>query len=332
MTIDLMYKQMLITLFAVLSLPLIFYFLTFHGSLSVKHDRWAEFGSYLSGTYGTFAFIILAYTTNITRRQFTIQNEDNIFFKLYESLKNRIDNSLVVIDNTEHTKHKTLMILANRFREELSETTLEIARVLLCKAPENINDIHYMKIFMATRELNFIDSFSEYKTDFISKITAQPDFNTRWEVLEFYIGSRGQESGDLRNALQAIGSVNFYKIPFPERRHYYNLVAQTVIREHGEFLDGYFRNICFLVEFATKSYNRDIYIKFIKSQLTKYELIIIFYLIAGRDGKLGNMKNLLDLGIIDGLLTIGCQSLMLDFPSTEELKIELINVFNDQSE
>lgn len=321
---------MLIGALAGLSIPLVFYLFKFNGHLSDNHTTWAEFGSYVSGVYGTFAFLILAYTTDLTRKQFKIQNEDNVFFKLYESLQSRITNITAIVDDKEHAAHQVLKILANKFYEELSWQTLEIARMLLCRDPENIANVHYMKLFMAMYGENAVNSFSEDKANFIADITSQPDFNSRWERLKDRIGSRGYESDSVKDALRATGSVNFYKIPFSERRQYYKIVAQRLSSEYGEFLDGYFKNICFLVGFAAKAHNRTVYIDFIKSQLTKYELVIIFYLIAGRSDQLGVMKNFYDLGIVDGLLTPECGSLMLDCPSPKELEAELYNVFNDE--
>jgi len=311
--------------------PLAMYFFQFHGPLATESGKWGEFGSYISGIYGTLAFLVLAYTTNITRRQFQIQNEDNVFFKLHDSLQGRIANSTATVDGKTHKAHQTLKAIATKFYEELSVETVEIARLLLCNAPETISNTHYMKIFEVLNGNRFIDSFKDDREHFIADIKGQRDFNARWEQLKFYIGSRGEESDRLRDALRATGSVNFYKIPFSERRHHYALVVQRISDDHGEFLDGYFRNICFLLEYVENAINRNTYISFLKSQLTKYELIILFYFAAGQDGDIGCMKYLRDLGIMDGLLTIGCQSLMLDFPSNEELQREIDNVFNDRS-
>lgn len=327
------YTRLIVGIAVFLSaIPLGIYFFKFHGSLSKTHTAWGEFGSYVSGVYGTLAFLVLAYTTNITRRQFQIQNEDNVFFKLYESLQNRITNSSTVEGDSTHTAHQTLKALANKFHEELSAQAIEIARLMLCKSPEQVADVHYMKIFEAIRGLRGFESFTEERDNFISDINGQSDFNARWEQLKFHIGSQGEESGRLKEALRATGSVNFYKIPFTERRLHYVAVAQRLSAGHGEFLDGYFKNICFLLEFAAKSVNKATYLEFLKAQLTKYELIIVFYLVAGRDGELGNMKNLRDLGVMDGLVALGCQSLMIDFPSAEDLMYELENVFYERLE
>ncbi|WP_205230283.1 putative phage abortive infection protein [Azospira oryzae] len=311
----------------IVAFPLGIYFFHFYGQLSTNHGEWGDFGSYISGVYGTLAFVVLAYTTNITRRQFQIQNEDNIFFKLYESLQNRITNSSALVGDANHTAHQTLKAVAKKFHEELSAEAIEIARHLLCETPEEIADVHYMKIFEAIWGWRFIDSFNEKRDNFISDINGQRHFNDRWEQLKCYIGSRGEETGRLKEALRATGCVNFYKIPYSTRRQHYIAVTKRLSDEHGEFLDGYFKNICFLLEFAAKSINQATYVSFLNAQLTKYEIVILFYLAAGRNGELGSIKYLRDLGIMDSLITPDCQSLMLDFPSDEELKNELENVF-----
>lgn len=309
-----------------ITFPLTIYFLNFHGRLSANHSRWAEFGSYLAGVYVVPTLAVLVYTTFITRKQFQIQNEDNLFFKLYDSLQNRISNSTIVVDDKTYTGYHILKILVKRFYEELYEQSIEIARLLLSNNPENISDIHFDKIFEAIEESR--PEFSLDRQKFIDDINGYPDKNER---LKYYIGSRGEESRKLRKALFATGSVNFYKIRFDERRARYIQVVESISASHGEFLDGYFKDICFLLMFVAKTFNRAAYINFLKSQLTKYELIIIFYLVAGRDTKLGSMKNLMDFGFMDELLTIGCQSLMIDCPSDKVMKKEIDYVFTDST-
>lgn len=218
------------------AVPLIAYFFKYNGSFATEHSRWGEFGSYISGVYGALAFLVLAYTTNITRRQFRIQNEDSVFFKLFDTLQNRIINSAIVVHDGPHTGHDTTKALATCFYRELSEETIEIARLLLCNDPNSVSSTHYMKIFEALNGMRFIDSFEQDKEDFINDIESQPNFNAKWEQLKMYIGSRGEEPEHLRDALRATGSVHFYKIPFSERRHYYSVAAQRMAHAHGEFL------------------------------------------------------------------------------------------------
>ncbi|NJL36643.1 MAG: hypothetical protein HC840_06665 [Leptolyngbyaceae cyanobacterium RM2_2_4] len=169
------------------------------------------------------ALIVVAYTTYLTREQFKRQNEDGIFFKLFKGLQNRIQNSIIIVDDEEISAYKCLKYIAKR------------------------------------------------------------------EQLKNYVGSGGAESDKVRKALQHTGSANFYKIPFKDRQHHYSEALRRIMSDHGEFLDGYFRNLLFVVEVAAASSNKDLYARFINAQLTRYEVVILFYMIAG-GGNLSTMQ------------------------------------------
>lgn len=275
------------------------------------------------------AFVALVYTTNITRKQFNIQNEDSVFFKLYDSLQNRISIATLSIDGDKFSAHQLIKMLANKFYSELSEESVEIARLLLAKRPETISNTHYGKIFEAINGEDYFETLTNDKDNLIQDINSQVDFNSRWEALKYYIGSRGDEGSKLKDALRATGSVNFYKIPFSERRSHYKHVYQRLSIEYGGFLDGYFKNVKYLLEFADKSTNKDMYVNFINSQLTKYELILLFYFIVGSEQKLEDKIVFFNLGVFDEMLSIDFHILMIDAPSKEILKNELNNIFKN---
>jgi hypothetical protein len=310
-------------------MPLAVYFYNFNGGLSSDHSTWAELGSYLGGSYGALAFVALIYTTNITRKQFKIQNEDSVFFKLYDSLQNRISIATISIDGKECDAHQLIKELANKFYSELSEESVEIARLLLAKNPESISDLNFMKIFQAINGEDYLEKFTADKESLIQNINSQVDFNSRWEELKNYIGSRGTEGSQLKDALRATGSVNFYKIPFSERSSHYKIVYDKLSIEYGEFLDFYFKNIKYLLKFASKSTNKDLYVNYFKSQLTKYELILLFYYIVGSEHKVEDKIIFLNLSVFDELLSIDYHKLMIDAPSKEIIKGELNSVFEN---
>ncbi len=201
--------------------------------------------------------------------------------------------------------------------------------MLLCKTPETVSNIHYSKIFEALNGSRFSETLVEDRNAFIADITAQGEFNRRWERLKAYIGSRGEEPEKVREALLATGRMNFYKIPFEERQRHYANALRQIMRDHGEFLDGYFRNLLFVVELAENTSNRDSYVKFINAQLTRYEIVIIFYMIAGGEESIPGAINFHKLGLLNRLRTIDCQSLMIDSPGDEEIERELNSVFKN---
>lgn len=307
--------------------PLVLYFFRFHSPLSTEHTRWGEFGSYLSGVYGSLALIIVVYSTFLTRVQFKRENEDSVFFKLFDSLQNRITSSVVKVGEDNLSAHKTLKHIVDKFYEELSKEAVEIARLLLCNSPENLGDTQYLQLFGAIRGGFDNQSILANRSEFIENITSTNDFNIRWETLKCYIGSRGSEPKPVREALQKIGNVYFYKIPYDERKKRYEAALIRVLDEHGEFLDGYFSTLLFVVEFAETTCNMDLYRKYIQSQLTRYEIIIIFYMLTGKKQKLSEVSVFYKSGLLNRLKKSDCTSLMIDMPSPEEIEVELNNLF-----
>lgn len=322
-----MKKPLILVLVAIGLVPVVVYFNQFHGPLAAEHGRWGEFGSYLSGVYGSLALIILTYTTCLTRNQFRRQNEDSVFFKLFESLQNRIQQSTIKVGDSEFPAHKSLKYIAEKFYFELSAESVEIARMLLCEMPEAVSITHYSKIFKALNGPHFLEPLGEDRDAFIADITAQKNFNERWERLKTYIGSRGEESEKIREALRATGSANFYKIPYRKRQRHYANALQQIMRDHGEFLDGYFRNLLCVVQHTEKASSKDLYVNFINAQLTRYEIVIIFYMIAGGKESIPGTISVNKLGLLNRLQTIDCQSLMIDCPGDEEIERELRSVF-----
>ncbi len=308
--------------------PIILYFFRFHASLSTEPLRWAEFGSYLSGVYGSLALIIVVYSTFLTREQFKRENEDIVFFKLFDSLQNRINSSIVRVGEDNLSAHKILKHIVDIFYEELSSESVDIARLLLCNSPEDLNDTQYFQLFIAIHGNADLQEIQEARSEFIRNITSTNDFNIRWEILKNYISSSGFESEPIREALRKIGSVYFYKIPYSKRKNSYEAALDRVLIKHGEFLDGYFSTLLFVVEFAEGSCNRDLFIKYIHSQLTRYEIIILFYMLAGKAQPFPDAAIFNKSGILNRLKTIECTLLMIDQPSKEAIDIELQNLFS----
>ncbi|MDO8773821.1 MAG: hypothetical protein Q7K57_34930 [Burkholderiaceae bacterium] len=320
-------KNVIILAAAAFLLPVGLYVFKFGSALTDSHAHWGEFGSYLSGVYGSLALVILAYTTYLTQTQFKRQNEDSVFFKLFDSLQNRVANSVIRVDGDELSAHQCSKYIAERFAKELSIEAVEIARLLLWKNPESIGKTQLFKLLHAVRGNVVFDKIEENCESFIKELTSSDDLNIRWENLKYHIGSRGAEGHDIRKALEAIGSVSFYKIPFQMRQTHYQVALSRILSDHGEFLDGYFSSLECIAELAEVATNREIYIKYIQAQLTRYEVIIVFYMLAGQEHPKSRALSFRSSGILNRLKTLDCQSLMLDFPSREDIEMELQHVF-----
>lgn len=323
-----LFKSLLFALLAgIFLVPLVAYLWIFHGGLTASHSRWGEFGSYLSGVYGSLALFVVAYTTYLTREQFRRQNEDGVFFRLFDSLQSRVEASVVEANGSTLSGHRCLKHIVDRFYQELSDEAVELARLLLTRAPETVDDTQYMKLFQAINGRKSYEDFEEQKAEFIAAIQSSGNFNDRWEKLKYYIGSRGQETKEIREALCSLGSVNFYKIPFKDRRRHYAAAHRRIVEDHGELLDGYLSTVLLVTGLACEAANRAIYEKYIQSQLTRYEVIIIFYMLVGQESPIAGQQVVRDVGAIRRLRTFDCQSLMFEIPSTEQIDVEMGELF-----
>lgn len=322
-------KITLISLFLIL-VVLIFFapiFIVLYKGGSVQPIGLGDWGSYLSGICGGLAFLVLAYTTYLTWSQFKRQNEDSVFYKLFDSLQYRIQHSSIMVGESEFFAHKSLKHIVMRIRKELSMEAVEVGRELLWQDPENLGVTQYSKLFQAIKGSRWMETFEADRKGFIEEIMAQENGSARWEVLKYYIGSRGHESDCVREALRTIGSVKFYKIPFGDRQEHYSAALNRVLEDHGEFLDGYLNTVLYIAEVAAASTNWQQYSRYIKSQITCYEAVIIFYMLVNRREKTVGVDSLKKIGILDRLMASDCRGLMIDVPDEVEIKREVAEIF-----
>lgn len=317
----------IITLGLLSLLPIGLYLHTFGSTIYSSHQSWGEFGSFLSGIYGSFAFLILAYTTHLTRVQFKIQNEDNIFFKLFEALQKRIESYAITTENKEYKGNQALKILTEEYKKDLRIWSANLARRLLVETPEKIATVSFHKLFLALHNEQEAINYMKFREQFISEMNRQPDITQRIELLKDYFGSAGAEGEKVFDALCATGSIQFYNVPFQTRQSYYKSIVADSFSKYGDFLDGYLHNIIYVIEFAYKGKNHSWYLDYIKSQLTRYELLIIFYLMASKEEMRGTAGKFYDLGIMQRLASSECSRLFLDSPSPELIDAELQYIF-----
>lgn len=317
-------KNVLIALAAVIGgIPIFLYFFVFQGNLSSEHIRWSEFGSFIGGVYGSLSFIILAYSILLTKKQFQKQSEDQVFYKLIDTFQNRITNNSLNADGNIIDSYSVFKHIVEYMYSELETECVSLGRRLLCNNTEQIADVHCMKLFQAIKGSNYMETYEVDKETFIQRMTNIENFNHRWEELKFYIGSSGEESQPVKEVLETIGSVNFYKIPINDRKYCYVMAEERISNKYGDLIDGYLKNVEFILSYISTTINRKLYYDFFLSQLTRYELVLIFYYLAS--GKVSKQfkLNLNTSKILDGILDIDSRSLMIDFPSDECMENEL---------
>jgi len=311
-----------ILLLFLFSAPLLAYFGTFNEGFSEVSSDWANFGSYIGGVYGALGFFAVAFSIYANSKQNLKLEQDQVFYKSMELLNSRVSSASISIGDESYQGASILKKMVGRIKEELEEQCISNARVLLCKIPDSIADVHYSKILEARYGINFYSKYQEYLSEIKSGLLETEDFNKRWERIKDYTGSTNSETKEMRGALGALGQVWFYKVSLDERKQMYSSAVSTLEHEFGEFVNGYIKNLKFIARFVTEAVNRELYLKFILSQVSKYEVIILFhYAMTSEDDEV--VKALIELGLPHEILNQECLSLLIDRPSIEDIEKDL---------
>ena len=146
-------------------------------------------------------------------------------------------------------------------------------------------------------------------------------FSERWEYIKVYVGSTDNTNENKNQALKSIGHVNFYSIDFTEREGIYTSTYDEIYRDFGGFMDGYTKNITYLINFTNKNSDNPFFLDYLKNNLSTQELILIFYFCASRKS---NEIIRAQIKKINFLEDIGqAREKFIDAPSEETLLKEL---------
>ncbi|MDD2558795.1 MAG: putative phage abortive infection protein [Desulfuromonas sp.] len=317
-----MKKLILFFLIVIAVVPLGLYFFNFGYGLSPKNSDWAAFGSYVGGVYGVMAFFAVAYSIYVTGVQFIKQNQDQVFYKSVDNLMSGIVNGTESSKFKAWRSHTVLRLVTDEILQHLTNQSSHLARKILCSDPTIISDTNIFKIVNSLTERSLGHDVKVSTSTFLNAISEQKDFNACWEWLKGILGGVDAENENIRTALQDAGCVSFYKVGFDDREYYYQMAWSEVEERHGEFINRYTKNIAFILSHIHEAQGRDIYIRYLISQLTKYDIVILFYFASlSNDGEV--VRKLIDFGVLGEIKRYECRALMLDAPSEQEILIEI---------
>jgi len=277
----------------------------------------------------TYMAFWVQYQSNREQKlQFERQNQDQIFFRLLDTQESRVVNSSFNSESGEVKSFQLLEKIVDEFRADLNEQSRDLGRELLRNKPEEIDGLYLMQMFAFRSMRDGIDEyvmehFAELRDDFFRQMK-EMDRNERWEYIKNYFGPRGHESKSQKELLEDIGNVHFYKVEFEKRADNYKTAFDNIEKKYGSFLDGYLKGWEFLCLFAGQSINKETYIKYISSQLSKFEMIILFYYAASgyADGDL--KKFIRENELFKKLFYYN--GYLLDAPSQEEIDREVEHI------
>ncbi len=333
------YLKWAFTSFSVLFiLVIIFIFTPYFSELNFAKS--GAFGDTIAGLSAAFIgslgviFTFLAFwsqfqANQLQVKQFQRQTEDSIFFKLIDSQNLRITTSKIIIDGKEYGSFQLLEEIGKNTSLDLKQQLCFLARKIICETPKNICEEDYRKMFEINAFLavnpkeHVADIFERLMTEFFEKIE-KLDIENRWRFIEVYFDRQNDEGLDRRRLLESIGRYHFYKVDFEKRFEMYEQLMKTLDSRFGSFLDGHLKGWEFIATYSSTSLNKNTYFQYISSQLSKFEVVILYYyLVSGRASKsfYSFAKELNIFNNVDSYNT-----LLVDHPSVDNIQQEINNI------
>lgn len=202
----------------------------------------------------TFIAFWMQYEANREQKlQFERQNQDQLFFRLFDSQESKIVNSSFRVNELEISSFQLLEHIVSEFRKEITIECRLLAREIVRNQFETLREVFYHKMLKANA-IPF-ERFESEKNRFISDMNSL-DSNSRWDYIKNYLGSLGGETKGQIEVLEAIGTVYFYKVDFQDRKNIYSRAYETIEHKYGSFLDGYFKGLEYISELINSSLKR----------------------------------------------------------------------------
>jgi len=293
----------------------------------------------LAGVFITFLAFYMQYKANNIQIGLFNQNQkeqnqllkEQMFFRLLDNLNQRIinftyrDSFLVAGSRDETVSYEALNTLIGKFKDKIDYQCPLLGRRLLAKIPEQIDITHYRKIYQATTiaDIFNFEQAEELKDTIIKKGTS----GERWEYLKNLIGNNN-DNLNLNSALKSISHAEFYNIDFKERENLYITSYDELYAKYGGFMDGYTKNLTYLINFITQIPNGEnlFFIDYLKSTLSTQETILIFYFCSSTKSNEKIRSQVRQINLLDGILD--ATDKFIAYPSEELLTREIAFVLS----
>ncbi|QRY55960.1 putative phage abortive infection protein [Sphingobacterium siyangense] len=290
----------------------------------------------LSGVCVTFLAFFMQYKANkIQVKNFRKEQKKNnkllkeqLFFRLFENLNQRIVNfSYSENNDRDYSSYTALTHVTKTFKASMDGRLIKFGRQLLIKMPERIPDTNLRKLVDIDDGYDFRDYVS--LEDFKSLLIEKSDVD-RADYLSNFIRDRNDAFVEVNSALASIGRVMFYKLDLFEKEELYFESYDYVYNTYGGFIDGYIKNLRYLLRFIEKNDSKDFFFDYMVSNMTTQEFVIIYYHCASRKSGPDFKRLVKKYGLLNDLHL--AQNNFVDSPSEEELSKEIEEILNYEAE
>lgn len=324
------------TLVALISVLLLFFIIAIAKFLNI-HKSTENISNTIGGIIGAcFSFFgsILVYmalksqvkANRLVQSQFRQQHEEQLFFKLVDTLHNRIVNYSFEVEDGKSSKkiasYDILIYIIKKFRNDMYASCPRYGRQLLSKTPQVIAVDFYIKINNLYYGLPGFDI--EKAENLKSELIEMENSSERWEFIKMFFNSEAGQRPEQRDLLESIGAVYFYKTPYKDRYDMYQNIVRANYDLYGGFFNGYFNNFEYLMAFVDSIKENDFYINYLKVNLTQYEKAFLFYYLSSDKSSIQLKKLIKKYSLLSDLEFNS--EFFVDAPTIHEFRKELESI------
>ena len=196
----------------------------------------------------------------------------NFYYKLVDGLYDRFKNSTVYnLTNKEINGLEIPKYLVDTITKYFVSNQNTHGKMIIINYPELMDESYYRQLHTNLR----VEVFRNIEEDKIRELFINSDINERVELTDKINLIRANYFAYLEN-------LKFYTISFELRRTIYNNAYHDILSKHGGLLESYFSNLSYLLGYVIKHTTAEssFYKEFLKSNLTSYEKVLIFYYCA----------------------------------------------------
>lgn len=265
----------------------------------------APFFSLLSCILVYAAFKAQIRANQLIQDQFKEQNNDNLFFRLIDSMHNKVSMASLQEFNKEVSGQEGLYALNRQIRNRYIKELKKVGVEYMIEFPQEVNNDIYRELLKCDNGIYINDeNVQSFKESFIQRNAFEERFlMSREELIEKY-----ESHSDFHKCLIKLGKDNFYKTFIERRWHVYQTVFEKEHEKHRGFFEGYFNSLKYLLSFIKNNDTDDknnithpFYVNFLKENLTSIEKVLIFYYCASTKCDYTTKKLIKKYSILDGL-------------------------------
>lgn len=272
---------------------------------------------------------VLAQQNQLVADQFEQQTLDQHFFKLMNQLQVQMDRYAQEEQRAEEKNgSEVFRLIALDLLQEMMHRTLLQGRLLIKDKPAMQHSLHYEHLIHSSTDYHMIQEKHLAEAKSVKKhLINLSDHHQHWEFLNSYFVSSRSDQKNKKVNLRILAAVYFHESSFKDREEIYTHAFKHLRSKHHYFIESYLKLLNQTLLMIGRMKHPDFYAGFLKTQLTSFEKLIIFYYIAANQASEAFKQAADQYDLVDDLLEYAAY--LINVPSKEEFQEELKEILKE---